>query len=142
MDFDLNDDQRLLKDSVDRLVAERYGFDQRRAYRSEPDGWSRAVWARFADLGLLGLPFAEAQGGFGGRPVETMIVAEGFGRGLVVEPYFATVVLGGGLVRRAADAGLQAEIVPPLIAGEMLLAFAHLERQSRYALNDVATPAG
>ncbi len=87
MDFDLNDDQRLLKDSVDRLIADKYGFDQRRAFMAEPGGWSRAMWAQFAELGLLGLPFAEEHGGFGGGPVETMIVAEAFGRGLVLEPY-------------------------------------------------------
>ena len=103
MDFDLNDDQRLLKDSVDRLIADKYGFEQRRGFMAEEAGWSRAMWAQFAELGLLGLPFSEELGGFGGGPVETMIVAEAFGRGLVLEPYFATVVLGGGLIRRAAD---------------------------------------
>ena len=141
MDFDLNDDQRMLKDSVDRLIADRYGFEQRRGFMAEPCGWSRAMWAQFAELGLLGLPFSEAQGGFGGGPVETMIVAETFGRALVVEPYLATVVLGGGLVRRAASPALQAELLPQIAAGELLLAFAHLERHSRYALNDVTTIA-
>ena len=141
MDFDLNDDQRLLKDSVDRLIADKYGFDQRRAAMAEPDGWSRAMWAQFAELGLLGLPFAEADGGFGGGPVETMIVAEAFGRGLVLEPYLATVVLGGGLVRRAAPDALRAEMLGAIAAGELLLAFAHVERQSRYELHNVATLA-
>jgi pimeloyl-CoA dehydrogenase small subunit len=141
MDFDFNDDQRLLKDSVDRLVAERYGFDQRRGFMAEPVGWSRAMWGQFAELGLLGLPFSEDHGGFGGSSVETMIVAEAFGRGLVVEPYLATVVLGGGLIRRVADPALQRELISQIAAGEVLLAFAHLERQSRYALNDVTTIA-
>ena len=138
MDFDLNDDQRMLKDSVDRLVADRYSFDQRHAAMAEPDGWSRAMWAQFAELGLLGLPFSEAQGGFGGGPVDTMIVAEAFGRALVLEPYFATVVLGGGLLRRTDD---PAGLIPGIIAGEELVAFAHLERYSRYAFNDVTTIA-
>jgi pimeloyl-CoA dehydrogenase small subunit len=141
MDFDLNDDQRLLKDSVDRLITERYGFDQRRGFMAEPAGWSRTMWGQFAELGLLGLPFSEEHGGFGGGPVETMIVAEAFGRGLVVEPYLATVVLGGGLIRRAADPALQAELIPQIIAGRALLAFAHLERQSRYELNNITTIA-
>lgn len=141
MDFDLNDDQRMLKDSVDRLVADRYGFEQRRGFMAEPTGWSRAIWSQFAELGLLGLPFAEEHGGFGGGPVETMIVAETFGRGLVVEPYLATVVLGGGLIRRAADPAVQAELLPKIAAGELLLAFAHMERQSRYELHNVATIA-
>ncbi len=141
MDFDLNDDQRLLKDSVDRLVADKYGFDQRRGFMAEPGGWSRAMWAQFAELGLLGLPFSEELGGFGGGPVESMIVAEAFGRGLVVEPYLATVVLGGGLVRRAADPAMQAELLGQVAAGELLLAFAHVERQSRYELHNVSTIA-
>ena len=141
MDFDLNDDQRLLKDSVDRLIADRYGFDHRRGFMAEPGGWSRSMWAQFAELGLLGLPFSEEHGGFAGGPVETMIVAEAFGRGLVVEPYFATVVLGGGLIRRAADPALQAELLPQIVSGELLLAFAHMERQSRYDFSSVTTTA-
>ena len=141
MDFDLNDDQRLLKDSVDRVIADRYGFEQRCGYMAEPDGWSRALWAQFADLGLLGLPFSEAQGGFAGGPVEAMIVAEAFGRGLVLEPYLATVVLCGGLLRRIADPALGDELIPGIIAGERLLALAHVERHSRYALDDVTTTA-
>ena len=141
MDFDLNDDQRLLKDTVDRLLADRYGFDQRRAAMAAPGGWSRATWAQFAELGLLGLPFAEAHGGFGGGPVETMIVAEAFGRALVVEPYFATVVLGGGLLRHAADTALQADLLPRIASGELTLAFAQVERHSRHELHNVATIA-
>jgi pimeloyl-CoA dehydrogenase small subunit len=141
MDFDLNDDQRILKDTVDRLLADKYGFDQRRAIMAEPGGWSRSLWAQFAELGLLGLPFREEQGGFGGGPVETMIVAEAFGRALVVEPYLATVVLGGGLIRRAADAATQAELLPRIASGDLLLAFAQLERHSRHELHNVATIA-
>ncbi len=141
MDFDLNDDQRLLKDSVDRLIADKYGFEQRRSFMAEPDGWSRAMWAQFAELGLLGVAIPEEHGGFGGGPVETMIVAEAFGRGLVVEPYLATVVLGGGLLRRAADPAVQADLLPRIATGDLLLAFAHVERQSRYELNNVATIA-
>ncbi|MBV9537961.1 MAG: acyl-CoA dehydrogenase family protein [Acidisphaera sp.] len=141
MDFDLSDDQRLLKDSVERLVADRYGFEQRRGYAASADGWSREIWRTLAELGLLGLPFAEAHGGFGGGAVETMIVMEAFGRALVLEPYFATVVLGGGLVRRVGDAAQQSDLLGRIAAGELLLAFAQLERQSRYDLHDVRTTA-
>ena len=141
MDFDLNDDQRLLKDTIDRLLADRYGFDQRRSAMAEPGGWSRALWAQFAELGLLGLPFAEEHGGFGGGPVETMIVADAFGRALVVEPYFATVVLGGGLLRHAASPELQAELLPRIASGDLKLAFAQLERHSRHELHNVGTIA-
>jgi pimeloyl-CoA dehydrogenase small subunit len=141
MDFDLTDEQRLLKDSVDRLVADQYQFEQRKKYMAEPDGWSRAVWQQYAELGLLGLPFAEAHGGFGGGAVETMIVMEIFGRGLVLEPYFATVILGGGLLRRAASPAQQQALLPQVVQGKLKLAFAHVERHSRYDLADVATTA-
>src|SRR5215472_12104811 len=95
MDFTLTDEQRLLKDSVDRLMADRYGFDQRKNYLKDPGGWSATLWSQYAELGLLGLPFAENYGGFGGGAVEIMLVMEAFGRSLILEPYFATVVLGG-----------------------------------------------
>jgi pimeloyl-CoA dehydrogenase small subunit len=141
MDFDLTDEQRLLKDSVDRLIADQYQFEQRKKYMAEPDGWSRNAWKQYAELGLLGLPFAEAHGGFGGGPVETMIVLEAFGRGLALEPYFATVILGGGLLRRAATPAQQQALIPEVAQGRLKLGFAHVERQSRYDLADVATTA-
>jgi pimeloyl-CoA dehydrogenase small subunit len=141
MDFELGDEQRLLKETVGRLVADRYGFEQRKAYARESEGWSRALWSQYAELGLLGLPFAESEGGFGGSAVETMIVMEAFGRALVLEPYFATVVLGGGLLRRAAPEWMRRELVPKIAAGDMLLAFAQQERGSRYDLADVTTSA-
>jgi len=141
VDFDLTDEQRLLKDSVDRLIADRYGFEQRKKYLAEPDGWSRDAWSQYAELGLLGLPFAEQHGGFGGGAVETMIVMEAFGRGLILEPYFATVVLGGGLIRRAASPAQQAELLPRIAQGLLKLTLAHLERQSRWNLADITTTA-
>lgn len=141
MDFDLSDEQRLLKESVDRLILDQYQFQQRKQYMAEPAGFSAAMWSRFAEQGLLGLPFAEAHGGFGGGGVETMIVTEAFGRGLVVEPYFATVILAGGLLRRAADATLLAALVPQITAGQLRLAFGHVERHSRYDLANVTTTA-
>ena len=141
MDFDLSDDQRLLKDSVDRLVADTYGFEQRSALLKSPEGWSRENWARLAELGLLGVNFAEDHGGFGGGAVETMLVAEAFGRGLVVEPYFATVILAGGLLRHAGSTAQQAEYLPSIAAGELLFAFAHHERHARHDLAHVATSA-
>jgi pimeloyl-CoA dehydrogenase small subunit len=141
MDFDLTDEQRLLKDSVERLITDQYAFEQRKKYMAEPTGWSAAAWNQYAELGLLGLPFEEKLGGFGGGAVETMIVMEAFGRGLVLEPYFATVILGGGLLRRAGSDALRAALVPQITAGKLKLAFAHVERQSRYDLADVATTA-
>jgi pimeloyl-CoA dehydrogenase small subunit len=141
MDFDLTEDQRLLKESVDRLIADQYSFAQRKGYAAEAPGWSAKMWAQYAEMGLLGLPFEETLGGFGGGPVETMIVMETFGRGLVLEPFFATVILGGGLLRRAGSAALQGALIPQITAGKLKLAFAHVERQSRYNLADVTTTA-
>src|SRR5258708_36918450 len=93
MDFDFSEEQRLLQGSVDRVLADRYTFDKRRAYLAEPEGWSRALWAQYAELGLLGLPFAEEHGGVGGGGIETGLVMEGFGRGLVREAYLGAGVL-------------------------------------------------
>jgi pimeloyl-CoA dehydrogenase small subunit len=141
MDFDLSEDQRLLKDSVDRLVTDHYQFEQRKKYSREPAGYSPAMWDQITELGLLGLPFEETLGGFGGGAVETAIVTEAFGRGLVLEPFFATVILGGGLLRRAAPAPILGALAPRVAAGKLKLAFAHVERHSRYNLADVSTTA-
>ena len=139
MDFDLTDEQRMLAESVQRLVAGAYpDLETRKAYRAEPKGYAAANWAAMAEMGLLALPLAEDQGGFGGGPVETMIVMEAFGRGLVVEPYLASIVLGLGLLRRV---GGQDALVAQVAAGEITLAFAHQERQARHDLHDVATTA-
>ncbi len=141
MDFDLNDEQRLLKDSVERLIADRYSFEARKTFITEPEGFSRANWSQFAELGLLAVPFAEEHGGIGGGPIETMIVMEAFGRGLVVEPYLATVILGGGLVRHAGSEAQKADLLPRIAAGELTLALAQIERGSRYDLHHVETRA-
>ena len=103
MDFALNDEQRLLQQSVERLFTDRYQFDARKRYAQEPAGWSSELWRQYAELGLLGLPFAEEHGGIGGGPVETMIVMEQIGRALALEPYLATVVLAGGLLQLGGD---------------------------------------
>src|ERR1044072_2036045 len=141
MDFELSEEQRLLKDSVERLCTQRYEFETRRKYMKETDGWSRDMWRQYVDLGLTALPFAEEHGGVGGGPVETMIVMEAFGRALALEPYFATVIVGGGLLRHGASDAVKTEVLPKVASGECLLSFAHIERQARYDLADVATTA-
>jgi pimeloyl-CoA dehydrogenase small subunit len=141
MDFDLSDDQRLLTDSVTRLMADQYSFAARKDYLKQDDGWSPALWSQFAELGLLGLPFAEEYGGFGGGPVDTMLVMEQFGRALVVEPYIATVVLAGTAIRVAGSADQRQALLPRIAEGNLKLAFAHGERQARYDLTDVLTTA-
>ncbi|WP_027546720.1 acyl-CoA dehydrogenase family protein [Bradyrhizobium sp. WSM2254] len=141
MDLDLSEEQRLLKNGVERLMRDRYGFDDRRKYRTEKLGFSEGMWARYAELGLLGLPFPEAYGGLGGGAVETMIVMEAFGKALILEPYFATVVLAGGVLRRGANEAQKANLIPGIAEGHTRLAFAYAEPQSRYDLFDVETQA-
>src|SRR5437660_11655227 len=141
MDFDLSEEQRLLKESVDGLLTDSYDFDARKKYMKEKGGWSKAVWSKLAEQGLLGLPFAEADGGFGAGGVETMIVLEAPGRALVLEPYLATVVIGGGFLRHGGSDAQKAAHVPGIIDGSKTFAFAQLEKNSRYDLHDVATSA-
>ncbi|WP_316163842.1 pimeloyl-CoA dehydrogenase small subunit [Bradyrhizobium sp. SZCCHNRI20481] len=141
MDFDLTEEQRLLKDSIDGLLADAYDFDKRKKYMSEKGGWSHAMWSKLAEQGLLGLPFSEDDGGFGAGGVETMIVMEAMGRALVLEPYLATVVLAGGFLRHGGSAAQKAAHLPGIIDGSKTFAFAQLEKQSRYDLFDVAASA-
>jgi pimeloyl-CoA dehydrogenase small subunit len=141
MDFDLTEEQRLLKESVDGLLADSYDFESRKKYAKEKGGWSKVVWSKLAEQGLLGLPFSEEDGGFGGGAVETMIVMEALGRALVLEPYLATVVIGGGFLRHGGSAAQKAAHVPGIVDGSKTLAFAQLEKNSRYDLADVATTA-
>ncbi|MEA2737805.1 MAG: hypothetical protein QOH05_1112 [Acetobacteraceae bacterium] len=141
MDFDPSDDQRLLVESVSRMLADTYSFAQRKGYMALPEGYSPAVWSQFAELGLLGLPFAEEYGGFGGSAQEVMLVMQAFGRVLVLEPYFPTVVLAGTAVNVAGSADQKQAILPAIAEGSLKLAFAHNERQARYDLTDVVTTA-
>jgi pimeloyl-CoA dehydrogenase small subunit len=141
MDFDLSEEQRLLKESVDGLLGSSYEFDDRKKYMAEKGGWSKTVWGKFAEQGLLGLPFSEDDGGFGAGAVETMIVMEALGKALVLEPYLPTVVIAGGFLRRGGSSKQKAEYIPAIIEGSKTFAFAQLEKNSRYDLGDVATSA-
>jgi pimeloyl-CoA dehydrogenase small subunit len=141
MDFDPTEDQRLLGDSVARLLASEYSFEQRKSLLGTPTGWSERLWSHYAELGLLGLPISEEHGGFGGGPVDVMLLMQAFGRHLVLEPYLATVVLGGTALRLAGNAAQQGEVLPAIAEGSLKLAFAHGERQARYDLSDVRTTA-
>ncbi|MBV9554086.1 MAG: acyl-CoA dehydrogenase family protein, partial [Alphaproteobacteria bacterium] len=141
MDFEFTEEQRLLRESLDRLLGDAYGFDKRKTYLAEADGFSAAIWSQYAELGLLGLPFAEEHGGFGGNAVDVMIVMEAFGRVLALEPYLATVVLAGTALGHAGSAAQNEALVPQIVDGSLRLAVAHGERQARYDLNDVLTTA-
>jgi pimeloyl-CoA dehydrogenase small subunit len=141
MDFEYTEEQRLLRESLDRLFADSYGFAKRKTYMAEPEGFSRAMWAQYAELGLLGLPFAEEQGGFGGGGIEIMVVMEALGRVIALEPFLATVVLAGTALKLAGSPAQQEALIPQIIDGSLRLAVAHGERQARYDLNDVVTTA-
>jgi pimeloyl-CoA dehydrogenase small subunit len=141
MDFELSNEQQLLKDSADRLIADRYDMQARNKILESDAGWSSEIWSTLADLGFLGLPFSAEDGGFDGGPVEQMLILEAFGRGMLVEPYLATVVLGGSAIALAGSDDRRAEILGGVAAGERLLAFAHGERLSRYRLRQVETTA-
>ena len=141
MDFDLTEEQSILKDSLDRLLADKYGFEDRKRHMAGPGGWSADMWGRYAEMGLMALPFAETDGGLGGTPVETMIVMESLGRALALEPYFATVVLCGAALRFGGNDDQRAELIPQVAEGALKLAFAQVERNSRYDLHHVEARA-
>jgi pimeloyl-CoA dehydrogenase small subunit len=141
MDFEPSDDQRLLVESVTRMLSDTYSFAQRKTYTALPEGYSTAVWSQFAEQGLLGLPFAEEYGGFGGTAQEVMLVMQAFGRVLVLEPFFPTVVLAGTAINSAGTADQKSTLLPAIAEGSLKLAFAHGERQARYDLTDVVTTA-
>jgi alkylation response protein AidB-like acyl-CoA dehydrogenase len=141
MDFSFSEEQQMLRDSVARFVQDDYSFDTRRKIAASEEGMSREHWQTFAELGWLSVPFPEDFGGFGGGPVDVMVMMEEFGRGIVLEPYFPTVVLFGGLLRHGGSETQQSELLPKVIDGSLLGAFAFLERQSRFELSDIAMRA-
>jgi len=141
MDFDLNDDQLLLSRSVERFLGENYSFEKRRRYLAEGPGWSREIWAQFAQLGVLGLPFDEADGGFGGDPASLMLVMEAFGRELVMEPFLTSVVLAGTALRSAGSKDQRSDLLPAVAQGNTILAWAHAEPGARHETQAVSACA-
>ncbi|GHD49251.1 acyl-CoA dehydrogenase [Thalassobaculum fulvum] len=141
MSFAFTEDQQLLAESADRFLADKYDFDARKAIRRGEDGWSREMWAAFAELGWLALPLPEEHGGLGGSTVDVAVLMERFGRHLVVEPFVATVVLGAEAIVRAGSDVQKAAILPAVAEGGMLLAFGVGEPQARFDLHRVATAA-
>ena len=137
MDFSLNTEQQLLKDSVDKYMSERYGGEQRRAYLAEPEGFSAKVWQDFGNLGWLTVPLPESDGGFGGSVVDTSVLMEAMGRSVAVEPYLATVLLAGQLIAGGDNAALKARYLEGILAGNCQAAFAYQERRSRYQIDAI-----
>ena len=141
MDFSFSEEQTLLRNMVQSFVQDNYDFDKRTKIVKSENGWSKENWQQFAELGLLAAPFSEEFGGLDGGPIETMIIMEEFGRGLVVEPYLPTVVLCGGILNRHASADQKNTYLPGLIGGENVWSLAYAEPQSRFNLADVLTSA-
>ncbi len=123
MNFDYNEEQQLLADSVRRLLQKDYDFEARKKIIAG-EGWSAAIWAKFAEVGLTGLPLSPDYGGFGGGAVDLMGVMEAFGEALVVEPYLPTI-LAAQLVARAGTAKQKQAILPAVAEGRLRMAFAH-----------------
>jgi alkylation response protein AidB-like acyl-CoA dehydrogenase len=139
VNFDLSEEQQLLKDSVDRFVSDNYDLDTRQALSKNDAGFSDTYWQTMAELGWLGVTVPEAHGGFGGNQADTMVLMEAFGKGLVLEPFFASTVLGTRAIVAGASAELQNTLLPKLIAGECRLSLAYAEEQARFDLEDVVT---
>jgi alkylation response protein AidB-like acyl-CoA dehydrogenase len=139
MDFKLNDDRRMLAETLDRFLRDNYPMDKRHEFAASDAGWSKEMWQQFADLGVIGALFPESSGGFGGEGEDIMVVFEALGRALVVEPFLPTLLAGSLLVDVMGDAAnLHIEEV---IAGQKIIAFAHGEPGSRYNLDHVETNA-
>jgi len=141
MDFSFNEVQTMLADSVEKFILNDYDFDTRQKYSGSELGYSAEAWQTFAELGWTAVPFSEADGGFDGGPIESMVMMQQFGRGLVVEPYLANIVMTGGVLRRVASAAQKTKWLHAIIAGELQSALAFAEPQSRYDLANVATTA-
>jgi alkylation response protein AidB-like acyl-CoA dehydrogenase len=141
MDLALSDEQRLLRESVDRFIAETYDADHRRRVAADPLGFSPGIWKQFAELGWLALPIDEAHGGLGGGAIETGILMEAFGRGLVTEPYLSTVVISAALISECGSEEQKQAALPKVADGSLRLAFAHSERAARFDLAEVNSTA-
>ncbi|MGO4614927.1 acyl-CoA dehydrogenase family protein [Nocardia sp. 2YAB30] len=141
MDFDLTDEQVMLRDTVRDLLARNYDAESRLKITDSELGWSRDVWRQLTDLGVLGLSFSEEDGGVGAGPVETMVVLEEVGRRLAPEPILDAVHVPGGLVARAGSAEQRQRILPEVAAGTKLLAFAHAEPGVRWPSTELVTTA-
>ena len=139
MDFNLTDDRRMLQDTLDRFVADRYGFEARQKIAGSPQGYSPEMWRQFAELGALAALFSEDDGGYGGAGHDIAVVFEALGKGLVVEPLLGALMAGSAIAR--AGSAAQRESLAGIIDGSTIAAFAHTETGNGYSLTDVATTA-
>jgi alkylation response protein AidB-like acyl-CoA dehydrogenase len=141
MNFDYSEEQRLLADSLKRFLGKDYDFEARRRIVASQEGYSEAVWAKLAELGVLALALPAEQGGFGGGAMDLMGSLEALGEALVVEPVLPTIGLAARLIARGASDAQKTALLPAIAEGKLRVAFAHGESNSRYALARVAARA-
>ena len=141
MNFELSEEQKMIQQSVERFVQENYDLTNRVKISSEDPGYSQDYWTAMAELGWLGLAFSEEDGGFGGNQIDTLVLMEQFGKGLVLEPFLANIVLGGGAIKRGGTSAIKESVLPNLIEGNLQVTLAYAEEQSRFDIEDVATAA-
>ena len=141
MNFDFTEEQTLLENMVTSFIRDDYNWETRETIVKTEEGWRPENWTKFAELGLLGVPFSEDHGGLGGTSVDSMVVMEQFGKGLVVEPFLPSILLAGNLISKLGSKEQTDSIIPSIIAGESRYVFAYAEPQSRFDLFDVKTSA-
>ena len=141
MNFELSEEQKMIQQSGERFVQENYDLTNRVKISSEDPGYSQEYWTAMAELVWLGLAFSEEEGGFGGNQIDTLVLMEQFGKGLVLEPFLANIVLGGGAIKRGGSPAIKESILPNLIEGNLQVTLAYAEEQSRFDIEDVATAA-
>ena len=141
MNFSLSEEQLLLRDTVNRFLEKNYSFDLRQKMIRDRQAMSDDIWQGLADLGLLGVPFSEKDGGFGGGGIETMIIMRALGYHLAIEPYISTVILAGSIIETGGAGWQKKALLPEICKGTTLMAFAHYEEEAGYSLNHVETTA-
>ena len=141
MDFTFNEEQSLIQDQVDQFIQKEYDWETRQSLSNSDLGFGQENWQKFAELGWLGISISEDSGGFGGSAIESMLIMEAFGKGLVVEPFLETMIMSGGIIDGHGSVEQKSVLLEPAIAGDMQLALAYAEPQSRFNLSDVVTEA-
>lgn len=141
MDFNFSEEQNMLRDSLSRLIREKYDFETRRGFVKSNLGRSESIWSQLGELGIFMAPFSEEDGGLGGGSIDSMLVMEEFGKGIVTEPFVPSVVCGGGFLKHAGNKAQKEEHLTNIMSGESVFAFAYSEPKGRYNLADLTTTA-
>ena len=141
MDFNYTDEQLALQDTLKRFISKEYSFEKRTQLSKSDDGFSGEAWQTYAELGILALPFPEDYDGLGGTAIDTMLVMDVLGKGLILEPYISSIVISGGAIKDFGNGSQKSDLLPKLASGEIKISLAHYEPQSRYSLSNLRTTA-